>query len=279
MGELREAIRASLERHIAESGYSQKEIAEKLGVSKSSVTNWIKGKNSPDVELVLPICRLLNISVREFYGEPDIEETPTTKKSPSDLSEEAQKIARSYDKMNAHGKGAVKAILCYEEKELSRYTQQEDSSGKVITLPKAKKNRNGFVEFKVYDQPSAAGLGNYLDEPGYHIEQYPEDVIPADADFGIIISGDSMEPKVHDGGTVFVQAMPSIESGKIGIFILNGTSYCKKLNVDRDNQQVRLVSINPEYEDIVVSEFDDLRTVGRVLGQWTPGKRQDLFGW
>lgn len=201
------------------------------------------------------------------------------KKAPSDLSEEAQKIARSYDKMNAHGKGAVKAILSYEEKELPRYTQQEDSSGKVITLPKAKKNRNGFVEFKVYDQPSAAGLGNYLDEPDYHIEQYPEDVIPADADFGIIISGDSMEPKVHDGGTVFVQAMPSIESGKIGIFILNGTSYCKKLNVDRDNQQVRLVSINPEYEDIVVSEFDDLRTVGRVLGQWTPGKRQDLFGW
>ena len=38
MGELREAIRASLERHISESGYSQKEIAEKLGVSKSSVT-------------------------------------------------------------------------------------------------------------------------------------------------------------------------------------------------------------------------------------------------
>lgn len=82
MGELREAIRASLERHISESGYSQKEIAEKLGVSKSSVTNWIKGKNSPDVELVIPICRLLNISVREFYGEPDTE-TPITKKSPA----------------------------------------------------------------------------------------------------------------------------------------------------------------------------------------------------
>ena len=93
MGELREAIRASLERHIAESGYSQKEIAEKLGVSKSSVTNWIKGKNSPDVELVLPICKLLNISVREFYGEPDIEEPKKTKNAPASSQNDTEALS------------------------------------------------------------------------------------------------------------------------------------------------------------------------------------------
>lgn len=93
MGELREAIRASLERHISESGYSQKEIAEKLGVSKSSVTNWIKGKNSPDVELVIPICRLLNISVREFYGEPDTETPSHTKKSPAPAEASTREIS------------------------------------------------------------------------------------------------------------------------------------------------------------------------------------------
>lgn len=81
MGEMREIIRSNLEQRIAESGYTQKEIAEKLGVSKSSVTNWIKGKNSPDVELVVPICKLLNISVKEFYGE--IDDAIGTKKSPS----------------------------------------------------------------------------------------------------------------------------------------------------------------------------------------------------
>jgi len=278
VGELREAIRASLERHIAESGYSQKEVAEKLGVSKSSVTNWIKGKNSPDVELVLPICKLLNISVREFYGEPDIEEPKITKKAPSDLSEEAQKIAKSYEKLTEHGKGAVKAILGYEEKALSHYSKHEDDGDKIITMPKPKRS-GPMVEINVYDQPSAAGLGNYLDEPESHIEQYPRDVIPENMDFGIVISGDSMEPKIHNGGTVFVEARLSIEPGKIGIFVLNGQAYCKKLMVDRENQQIRLVSLNPKYDDIIVSEFDELRTVGRVLGQWTPGYRQELFGW
>ena len=40
--------------------------------------------------------------------------------------------------------------------------------------------------------------------------------------------------------------------------------------VDRENQQIRLVSLNPKYDDIIVGEFDELRTVGRVLGQWRP---------
>ena len=121
MGELREAIRASLERHISESGYSQKEIAEKLGVSKSSVTNWIKGKNSPDVELVLPICKLLNISVREFYGEPDLGETPATKKAPS-VSDEARKAAKDYDSLDHHGKRVVRLVL---DEELRRMDEQQ----------------------------------------------------------------------------------------------------------------------------------------------------------
>jgi len=76
-GEIREKIRASLEHYISTSGYSQKEIAEKLGVSKSSVTNWLKGKNAPDANLVMPICRLLNITVGQFYGEE--QDIPATK--------------------------------------------------------------------------------------------------------------------------------------------------------------------------------------------------------
>lgn len=199
--------------------------------------------------------------------------------APSDLSEEAQKIARSYDKMNAHGKGAVRAILNYEEKELSHYSQQEDGDGKLVTLPKSRRS-GPMVQIRVYDQPAAAGLGNYLDEPAYHVEQYPPSVIPAQTDFGVVISGDSMEPKVHNGGTVFVQAAPNIEPGKIGIFVLNGQAYCKKLMVDQESRTVRLVSLNPKYEDIVVDEDSDtFRTLGRVLGQWTPGHKQDLFGW
>lgn len=76
LGEVRARIQASLNRYISSSGYTQKEIAEKLGVSKSSVTNWLKGKNSPDANLVMPICNLLNITVGQFFGEE--EKSPST---------------------------------------------------------------------------------------------------------------------------------------------------------------------------------------------------------
>ena len=137
-----------------------------------------------------------------------------------------------------------------------------------------------MVQVNVYDQPAAAGLGNYLDEPACHVEQYPPEVIPSQTDFGVVISGDSMEPKIHDGGTVFVQSAPSIEPGKIGVFVLNGQAYCKKLAIDHDRREIRLVSLNPAYTDIIVNEdLDAFRTLGRVLGQWTPGHRQDFSGW
>lgn len=257
-----------------QAGMTIDELAEKSGVPKGTLNKIIGGvTKAPTLDNMKVIARALGKTLADFDDPAD-----TIKIAPSDLSEEAQKIAKSYEKLTDHGKGAVKAILGYEEKALSHYSKHEDDSGKIITMPKPKRS-GPMVELSVYDQPSAAGLGNYLDEPESHIEQYPPSVLPDGIDFGIVISGDSMEPKIHNGGTVFVKAQLSIEPGKIGIFVLNGQAYCKKLMVDRENQQVRLVSLNPKYDDIIVGEFDELRTVGRVLGQWTPGYRQDLFGW
>lgn len=257
-----------------ESGLTTKEIALRANLPEPTLEKLFAGATK-DPKLTT-LQKLVH-----FFGHTldDLDDTTKPlKKAPPELSDEAQKIAKSYEKLTVHGKGAVKAILKYEEKALSRYSQQEDEDSNIITMPKSRRN-GPMVQIKVYTQPAAAGLGNYLDEPDFHVEQYPPDIIPLKTDFGIIISGDSMEPKVHDGGTVFVQSTLSIESGKIGIFILNGKSYCKKLVIDRDNQQVRLVSINRKYDDIVVTEFDNLRTVGRVLGQWTQGYKQDVFGW
>ena len=68
MGAIRENIRKNLSIYIALRRMSQKEFAEKLGVSQSSVTCWVKGKNSPDIEMVALICEVLQISVLELFG-------------------------------------------------------------------------------------------------------------------------------------------------------------------------------------------------------------------
>lgn len=106
-GEVRARIQASLNRYISSSGYTQKEIAEKLGVSKSSVTNWLKGKNSPDANLVMPICNLLNITVGQFYGEE--EKSPSTDESaPGEEQAEVDPLRstllHNFDLLNQEGR-------------------------------------------------------------------------------------------------------------------------------------------------------------------------------
>ncbi len=43
-------------------------MADKLGVARSSVNNWIKNNNLPDIDLLQQICEILNITLAELLG-------------------------------------------------------------------------------------------------------------------------------------------------------------------------------------------------------------------
>lgn len=201
-------------------------------------------------------------------GLAELENSQKTEKAPSEM-DEADEIAKQYRELDSHGKGAVKAILNFESAAAIAEARQSAAPGRPAL--KMVKRSDGFIDLKVYDQPAAAGFGNYLDDPAYHMEQYPANVVPEAAEFGVRISGESMAPDIRNGSTVFVQSRASIEPGQIGIFVLNGDAFCKKLSVDREKGQVRLVSLNSAYEDRIIEECDDFRTVGLVLGQWSIG--------
>lgn len=187
------------------------------------------------------------------------------KKAPS-KKDEADDIADVYRELDDHGKGAVKAILHFEHSATIAEKRQTGAPSRPEL--KVTKRSDGFIELRVYDQPAAAGLGNYLDDPDFHIEQYPANEIPEGTDFGIRVSGDSMSPDIRNGSTAFVQSRSTIEPGKIGIFLVNGEAFCKKLMVDKGKGQIRLVSLNSDYEDRIIEECDDFSTMGLVLGHW-----------
>lgn len=45
---------------------SQKQLADKIGVSNSRVSNWEQGLNRPDVDLLSSICIALDVSPSEL---------------------------------------------------------------------------------------------------------------------------------------------------------------------------------------------------------------------
>ena len=47
---------------------TQYELAEKLGVTDRSVSNWENGKNMPDLSLFKPLCEILDITINDFLS-------------------------------------------------------------------------------------------------------------------------------------------------------------------------------------------------------------------
>lgn len=111
MSDCREVIRSNLERYISESKYSQKEIAEKLGVSKSSVTNWIKGKNSPDINLVPSLCDLLEIPFSALFPSSRYSvESLDMNISPS-LEDGDEELLAQYHRLDSYDRGRVAGYI------------------------------------------------------------------------------------------------------------------------------------------------------------------------
>ncbi|MBA7691032.1 hypothetical protein ES703_99570 [subsurface metagenome] len=60
-----------LGRILKERGIKQKWLAEKIGVSEATVSNWVKGRHTPQPEFMFEFCRLLNIDVQDYLAEED----------------------------------------------------------------------------------------------------------------------------------------------------------------------------------------------------------------
>lgn len=213
---------------------SQHDVYSWLGVSQSTFSSWETGKSEPSVTVFLQLCAKYEIdNIYDYFIGDHI------------ASRQRSLDARMLDKLAAlsmRSRAAVYNCLDFE------YSN--------MRLEHMKKKRS----VKVYLQPAAAGLGNWLG--GSEYDELELDA-PEATDAGIRISGDSMEPIIKNSEIVFVKFQPQISSDQIGVFVLNGEAYCKRLEY-RDGEPY-LCSYNPKYSPIRLKPSDDLRVIGRVL--------------
>ena len=213
---------------------TQSQLAEKLTeydiyVKPNSVSSWESGISLPSSRQLLAICEILNIYdiYTEFIGtNPD----------------------NPFRNLNKEGVDKV-----------MEYTRLLEKSGdykmaEIIPL-------HVIRERKVYYTAVSAGNGSFLDGEDY--EMYSSVDIPEKADFGVYISGDSMEPVYHNRELIWIEHTEQLEDGEIGIFYLDGNAYVKKFQNNRKGAY--LVSLNKAYEPMPITESSSFKVFGRVL--------------
>ena len=80
------------------------------------------------------------------------------------------------------------------------------------------------------------------------------------ADLVIAVKRHSMEPIYYDGDKLLVKKQTELNIGEICVFIINGESFVKELG------KGKLISHNKQYQDIYCSDYDNMITVGKVIG-------------
>lgn len=207
------------------------------GGTKGVIGGWKKGA-MPNSDIVMKLSVRLNVPTDTLlFGKE--------KSSPSDkLTDDERKLLTYYNKLDAFQKGQLleRAIVLSES----------------AKTPLEQRKNTIFIEY--YSLPASAGTGVYLDNCDKEMIEVEESSETSEANFALKVSGNSMEPRFHDGDLVLIKSQPSVELGDIGIFIINDEGFIKKFGGDK------LISLNPEYDDINLHEYDDIYCRGKVIG-------------
>lgn len=138
----------------------------------------------------------------------------------------------------------------------------EQVSMKTTTVLEKYKNDDYIIDY--VEGLVAAGHGTFQ-EDNLHMEvKLRAEDVPESYDTIAKVAGDSMEPLIEDNDLLFIKVTSQVDINSIGIFQINGKNFVKKLKRDYDGSWY-LQSLNSGYEEIHLSENDDIRTIGEVV--------------
>ncbi len=85
-------------------------------------------------------------------------------------------------------------------------------------------------------------------------------------EFGLQVSGDSMDKLFQDGDVVVVEKDSTVENGQLGVVLVNGYNGTVK-RIRYNNDQIILIpeSNNPSHYPQVYGKDDEVKIVGRVV--------------
>ena len=209
---------------------TQKDIADQLGITYQAYSAWERGVKQPSREKVKLLEQILKVP-KGYFTELEIVRIYNT------LSDEKKNQALSYVRSLAQ-KEQCKNVVSISEK---------------------------LYEYHVYEKMSAGIGSSVYNDQNYDTVYFDKELAH---DFASWVSGDSMEPKYQNGSVALIRETGFDYDGAVYAVVCNNQTYIKR--VYQEEQGLRLVSINPKYEDIFISYDEEPRVVGIIVGNFFP---------
>jgi len=206
------------------------QLSRETGISPQTLYSVIKRDNMKiDFDVLLKLCRALDVPVQTFYGE--------SYETPDMPTPEEWQILAQLRTLDPHGREAAQAIIKLENDRIKQEQEKEQE-------PKTAKTRIIPLYY------TAAAAGYVSPAMGEDYEPY-EVSDQTTADFAAKIQGDSMEPYIEDGQIVLVRR-EGVTNGDVGLFFVDGDMKCKQYC--RDNfGNTYLFSLNRDRADADIS--------------------------
>ena len=225
-----------------EHSLSMDKFATLSGLTKGYISMLEKNEHPKSKKPIIPtfdtiekVAKGMNISADELVKNLDDDQDIQINVKPEHwLTSEHSDIQSIYNELHPPRQ---EKVLNYANKEL-----KEQKAESVIEEP---------VElYEVLTTTKlAAGLGYAFND--YDTEIVYVDKKPPKHDLASFVYGDSMEPKYHSGDIVYlIDKGLSSYSGEVCAVTVGDKTYLKKVYTEKG--QLRLVSINPKYDDIII---------------------------
>ncbi|HEM9584170.1 TPA: helix-turn-helix domain-containing protein [Streptococcus agalactiae] len=231
----------------------QKQLGVKMG--RSTLSQYVSGKSVPAQRQLYLLSKTLNVSEAWLMGyDVAIERIPDEKRGATTEISNQPEIVSIYEKLEQPR----------QEKVLNFANEQLEEQNNVISMfdRKVEETENYITDY--VEGLVAAGLGAYQ-EDNLHMEvKLRADDVPDKYDTIAKVAGNSMEPLIQDNDLLFIKVSSQVDMNDIGIFQVNGKNFVKKLKRDYDGAWY-LQSLNKSYEEIYLSENDNIRTIGEVV--------------
>lgn len=241
-------------------------------VSKQDLSQYVQEKVEPNQWKLAILAKALDVSEAWLLGF----DVPMLKQASLTTNEQDQDLLTIYDQLESPRQQVVyetaveqlteqKQVAVSNETHLTEYADELTSEFPFVIFEQYRERRSGIVKL-ISETRASAGSGVMLyDDSDFLDIRFPEEEVYDDSKevIGVIVTGDSMEPKYYEGDVLWIDSRLPVENGQIGIFTVDGENFVKRKGTNK------LVSLNTKYDDIEIHEYTEFAQVGKVV-DFTP---------